>query len=177
MRRILSWIIALVALLCTAAWSQTMIEYSGVASSSSTGISKAAGSVANATDALGKRLGDALANTGSADSAASSRKQTSSDGQKPPTRNGAILHITSSPQGAMLFVDHQAIARTPAVVRLPVGKHTLELKLPRYLAWNQEVTATDGEKLSFEPKLQENQQAQQENKQAQSDNRIINLSF
>lgn len=77
----------------------------------------------------------------------------------------------------MLFVDHQAIARTPAVVRLPVGKHTLELKLPRYLAWNQEVTATDGEKLSFEPKLQENQQAQQENKQAQSDNRIINLSF
>jgi Arc/MetJ family transcription regulator len=177
MRRIPLWVIALVALLCTAAWSQTMIEYSGVASDSAAGVSSAAGSVAHSTDTLGRRLGDALANTGQRGSAASPPNPTPADGQRLSARHGATLHIASFPQGAMLFIDHQAIARTPLDVRLSIGKHTLELTLPRYLAWNQEVSATDGAKLSFEPKLQENQQAQPENAQAQTDNRIINLPF
>lgn len=184
MRRIPLWIVALIALLCTTAWSQTMIEYSGVALDSATGVSRAAGGVAHATDGLGRRLGDALANSAPRNSAASPPNPTPAAGQGLSARHGATLHVSSFPQGAMLFIDRQAIARTPLDVRLAIGKHTLELKLPRYLSWNQEVSATDGAKLSFEPKLQENQQAQLEDQQAQPkdksaqiDSRIINLPF
>jgi len=85
-------------------------------------------------------------------------------------KRGAMLHVSSLPPGATLSVDDRVVARTPVDLRLPAGKHTLALKSPAYLNWTQEVSVSDGEKLSFEPKLQEN-------KQAQSDNRIINLSF
>lgn len=182
MRRTLLWITPLAALLCASAWGQVMIEYGGMGATSATGISRAAGSVAGAADTLGKRLGDAIANPGRPGAAAATspdnpRLSSRRAMQHPAGQHGAMLHVASVPQGAMLFVDHRAIARTPVDVRLPVGKHALELKLPSYLEWTQEVSAADGDKLSFEPKLQENQQAQQENKPAQSDGRIINLSF
>jgi len=85
-------------------------------------------------------------------------------------QHGAMLHVACVPQGATLFVDHRAIARAPADLHLPAGKHILELKSPAFLDWNQEVSVSAGAKLSFDLKLQEN-------KQVQSDKRIINLPF
>jgi PEGA domain len=181
MRRTLYSLMPLVALLyTTAAWSQTMIEYGGIGANSFTGISKAAGATSNAANVLGKRLGDSMVNATSGGPAPGQQKQSPSPDdlmlsnrralEQEAGKHGALLHVTSVPQGATLFVDHRMIARAPADLRLPAGKHTLELKSPAYQDWNQEVSVSAGEKLSFEPKLQEN-------KQAQSDKRIVNLSF
>jgi hypothetical protein len=182
MRRTLLSTMSLVAVLHAAAWSQTMIEYGGISANSSSGISKAAGATAKAADVLGRRLGDSIAKTSSGGSASAPERQKRSSSADDLMRSnrrtleqgagehGAMLHVTCVPQGAMLFVDHRAIAHAPVDLRMPAGKHTLELKSPAYQDWNQEVSVSAGEKLSFEPKLQENNQAQ-------NDKRIINLSF
>jgi len=49
------------------------------------------------------------------------------------------------PQGATLFVDHRAIARTPVDLRLPAGKHNLGVKSPPYQDWIQEISVAAGE--------------------------------
>jgi hypothetical protein len=168
--------VPLAAVLHAAAWSQTMIEYGGLSANSATGISKAAGATAKAADGLGNRLGDAIGNPGPARSAPSAQPGQSSDpdhlmrANRWTLEHGAILHVTCVPQGATLFVDRRAVARTPAELRLPPGKHILELKSPAFLDWSWQVSLSAGEKLSLEPKLQQD-------KQVQSDKRIINLSF
>jgi hypothetical protein len=180
MARKLSFLIFLVSVLPAAAWSQTMIEYGGVSATSSPGISKAADATTKAVGGLGKRLGNSIAGASSGgsepgqqnhlsspDSLMRSNRQTLEQGAG---KHGAMLHVSSVPQGATVFVDHRPVALAPVDLRLPAGKHTIELKSPSYSDWSQEVSVSDGEKLSYEPKLQEN-------KQAQSDSGIINLSF
>lgn len=180
MDRKLVLLVFLISVLHAAAWSQAMIEYGGVSTTSSSGISKAAGATNKAVDALGNRLGNSLAGTSSGGSAPGQQSHLSSPDDRMRSnlqaleqgagKHGALLHISSIPKRATVLVDHRPVARTPVDLRVPAGKHTLALKSPAYLDWAQEISVSDGEKLSFEPKLQEN-------KQAQSDDRIINLSF
>ncbi len=173
----------LVVVLYAVAWSQTLTEYAGIGATSAAGASKTAGTAAKAVDVLGKRLGESLTNPGaprqlkpssSPEDLMRSNRRTL---EQAAGKRGAMLHVTCVPPGATLFVDHRAVAHAPAGLLLPAGKHILELKSPAFLDWNHEVSVSAGEKLSFELKLQGNQQELQENKQAQSGQRIINLQF
>ncbi len=183
MRRKLVWMGPLVVVLSAAAWSQTLVEYGALGSGTATGTAKAAGAVSKAADGLGKRLSGSRANTGSPSSAPlrgiqAKRPSSSPDPmlinrralEQAAGKRGAALHVAGVPAGAVLYVDSRAVARTPADISLPAGKHLLELKSAAFLAWRQEVSVAAGEKLSFEPKLEEN-------KQTQSDKRIVNLDF
>jgi hypothetical protein len=84
-------------------------------------------------------------------------------------RGGAMLHISSVPENATLYVDHLVVADAPTDLRLSTGKHILELKSPGFRAWTQEITVA-GKTLSLAPKLSEETPPQ-------NDKRIINLSF
>jgi hypothetical protein len=163
-----------------------MIEYGALGANASAGTSMAASPAAKAADVLGKRLGDAVQNAGSVGSPPAQQKPSPSPDdlmrsnrqalEQSAREHGATLHITSEPQGATLLIDHRPVAHTPADLRLSAGKHNLALRSPAYLDWSQDVSVSDGDKLSFDPKLQQDKQTQQA-RQAPSDNRIINLSF
>lgn len=81
-----------------------------------------------------------------------------------------MLHMSSAPKAATLYIDHLAVAATPADLCVPIGKHIIELKSPRFRAWSQEVMINTGEALTLAPKLVEE-------KQTKDYKRTINLSF
>ncbi len=180
MNRKMLWITSLVVIFCSAAWSQTMIQYGALGANSAAGTSGAANSAANIVNVLNNRLAGLNANTSSGSSAPGQASQSPTVEElmrsnrrtleQGALEHGAMLHAASVPQGAMLYVDHRAIARTPADLRLPAGKHILELKSPAFMDWKQEVSVAAEEKLTIEPKLQADTQAQ-------NDKRIINLAF
>jgi hypothetical protein len=105
-----------------------LTEYGVLGANSAAGTSKAAGTAAKAADVLGKQLGESIANTSSGGSAPGQLKQSSSQEdlmrsnqlalEQAAREHGAMLHVTCVPQAA-LFIDHRAIARAPADVRLP----------------------------------------------------------
>jgi len=66
---------------------------------------------------------------------------------------GAALQIASVPVKTAVYVDGLPIAYAPAVLRLPAGKHVIELRHPAFLPWREELSVTAGEKRRLEPKL------------------------
>jgi hypothetical protein len=169
---------AFVVISCFVAWGQTAIEYSTISSGTATGISRAGNTTTNTLGEVGKRLGNAVnspsSNTlaqpvsSSSDTAMRSNRQVLD--QQAQQRGCGPLHISSVPKDATLYVDHLAVAATPADLCLPIGKHTLELKSRGFKAWSHEVTINTGETLTLAPKLIEE-------KQAKDYRRTINLSF
>lgn len=67
--------------------------------------------------------------------------------------SAATLQVASVPERTAVYVDGLAIAYAPAELRLPAGKHAVELRHPVFLLWRQEVSLTAGQKLLLEPKL------------------------
>jgi formylglycine-generating enzyme required for sulfatase activity len=53
----------------------------------------------------------------------------------------AVVTLGSQPAGASLFVDGNMVAQTPAQFDLRSGNHKLELRLPGYKTWRQQLVA------------------------------------
>ncbi|MFZ0217036.1 MAG: serine hydrolase [Candidatus Dormiibacterota bacterium] len=72
-------------------------------------------------------------------------------------RQFATLRLTTTPRGAKLSVDGQAIAgcaATPCTTQIPAGRHELELQAPLYVSWKQVVNTKPGQSISVTAKLQ-----------------------
>jgi len=54
------------------------------------------------------------------------------------------MSVTSSPDGADIYVDDSFIGNAPATLRLKSGKHTVTVKLAGYKDWSRELTAEPG---------------------------------
>jgi formylglycine-generating enzyme required for sulfatase activity len=55
------------------------------------------------------------------------------------TPSWAPITVTSMPEGAEVLVDGRPVAVTPAVLELTAGERQIELRLPGYNAWQQQV--------------------------------------
>lgn len=172
-----------------AAGSQTLSEYGALGANLAAETSKALDSATKAADVLGTRPRNSTprnstqhaSSRGSATGQTAGQPTHSSPSEELMLSNrrtleqaakghGAALLVTCATEGATLFVDHRAIAPAPAFLVLPAGKHILELKSPGYMSWRRAVSVSAGDKLKFEPELQES-------KQVPSNSRIVNLPF
>jgi len=79
------------------------------------------------------------------------RRKLEAKGQK----EGGAVHIDSVPQKATILVDGAPIAYTPADLKIPEGKHVIELRRPASLPWRKEISLTRGERLSLSAQLQD----------------------
>ncbi len=136
--------------LTASAWGQAAAEY-GMATSQS-GV--AAARVGSAFGKLGGKLSEQTgARTAkSLDQAMQENRRTlESKSQK----GGATLHVQSTPDKARVVVDGMIVAQTPADLRLPVGAHTVEIRLPGFDVWRRQVTVVDGQTALLGAKLEQ----------------------
>ena len=57
----------------------------------------------------------------------------------------APVNIASNPPGAQISIDGEILGTTPAQLELVQGQHALELRLPGYNAFNEDLEVTAGE--------------------------------
>ena len=55
----------------------------------------------------------------------------------------ALLSVSSTPEGAQIFIDGTLKGTTPNRIRLPAGKHEIRLNLPHYYEWEAQVEVAD----------------------------------
>jgi formylglycine-generating enzyme required for sulfatase activity len=67
------------------------------------------------------------------------------------TPSWAPISLTSVPSGAEVRVDGRAIAVTPAVLELTAGERQIELSLPGYNAWQQQVRVLADQPQTLDP--------------------------
>jgi formylglycine-generating enzyme required for sulfatase activity len=67
------------------------------------------------------------------------------------TPSWAPISVTSEPAGAEVLVDGRPIAVTPAVLELTAGEREIELRLPGYNAWQQQVRVFADQPQTLDP--------------------------
>jgi len=63
----------------------------------------------------------------------------------------ANVAISSVPVGATVYVDGEDSGRTPALLEILQGDHRIELVLPRYRSWRQNLSVSAGVHQNLEP--------------------------
>jgi formylglycine-generating enzyme required for sulfatase activity len=63
----------------------------------------------------------------------------------------ANIAISSVPVGATIYVDGEALAKTPALLEILQGEHLVELQMPRYRSWQQTLSVSAGVHQNLEP--------------------------
>jgi type IV secretory pathway protease TraF len=67
---------------------------------------------------------------------------------------GGTLHVESNPAKASVIVDGKPVGVSPLDLKLPQGKHLVELTHPRYDVWSMEVTVSPNESTSVTAQLE-----------------------
>ena len=65
-----------------------------------------------------------------------------------PEGNGTVS-ITSDPDGAEIFVDDKFFGNAPATLKLPVGTHSINLKIPGRPDWRRTLEVLKGNKTTL----------------------------
>lgn len=73
--------------------------------------------------------------------------------QKLASEGGGTLHIVSEPDDGAVFVDGRLIARTPAEIKMPTGKHQIMVTRPDRDQWTLQVSIVKGQTLEISAKL------------------------
>ncbi|HLK05378.1 MAG TPA: trypsin-like peptidase domain-containing protein, partial [Candidatus Acidoferrum sp.] len=69
---------------------------------------------------------------------------------EPPQPEGTgTISITSDPDGAEIFVDEKFFGNAPATLKLPVGTHSIDLKIPGRPDWRRTLEVLKGNKVSL----------------------------
>ncbi|MGA2475952.1 MAG: PEGA domain-containing protein [Terriglobia bacterium] len=66
---------------------------------------------------------------------------------------GGTLRFASDPSDAAVFVDGRLVARTPAEITVPPGKHAIEVTRPDRDQWFEQATVAKGQTLDISAKL------------------------
>lgn len=148
------------------AFGQAVAEYGAVLSGSATGgtalgsavgrsTSRAAGTLRGAPSASSSPHGIASVPNQRAreDTLAAAMRANRQKLDASAGTNAATVQIASVPGKTAVYVDGLAIAYAPTDLRLPAGKHALELRHPAFLAWRQELSVMAGQTVRLEPKL------------------------
>ncbi|MBI1982902.1 MAG: PEGA domain-containing protein [Acidobacteria bacterium] len=152
------------------AYAQAAASYGIAAGTSATTTTKAATSVNRATGKLAGRIADSVSKSASKSASKSSSRSPSKPRELVMEENrhtleeqskegGATLHIESVPGKATVLIDGEPVARTPADLKIPAGKHIVELKEFDSLDWKEEIAVKPDENLSLKPELKKRYQS------------------
>ncbi len=120
----------------------------------------AAGHSATVTTGVAKKLSNALNKTN--DQTASKiggvpQSQMTDNRRHLETKAGASpanLHVESTPDKATILVDGAAVAYSPADLKLPAGKHQIEIAHGGFANWKKEVTLAKGDNPALKAALE-----------------------
>jgi hypothetical protein len=142
----------LLAAVPSAAWAQAAIGY-GMAASKSTAIATKARPL---VDSRGKRLAGQIQNrTVTAKPLPVVMEENRKKLAEKSAQAGGTVHIESVPAKAAVAVDGDPVAYTPADLKLPEGKHSIELTHPGCLAWGMEISVNRMESTAVKAELEE----------------------
>ena len=133
----------------SSARAQAAAEYGVLAGHSGVVTTKIGAGLGSKTRQLDERQGARLKSVEG--TMEENRRQLEAKAQK----QGGAVHIDSAPQKATILVDGAPIAYTPADLKIPEGKHVVELTRPTSLPWRKEISLSRGEKLSLNGELQD----------------------
>lgn len=137
------------ALFVSFSWAQAAAEY-GIAASKSAASTAKMGSTINAgTQKLAGRIESTLSRSTAASMEESKRKLEESS-----RKGGATLHIDSLPEKALVSIDGATVGYTPADLKVPEGKHVVQLTRTGYLLWKQEISVTREKNVSLKAELE-----------------------
>ncbi len=74
--------------------------------------------------------------------------------EKQSENGGGVVHVESVPANATIVVDGDPVGKAPTDLKLPEGKHSIELTHPRFEPWKMEVTVNPQESTSVTAKLE-----------------------
>jgi len=148
------------------AMAQAAASYGILAGTSAATTAKTATSVNRATNKLAGRIADSVSQSGAKYASRSlsrpyevvmeENRQKLEDESKD---GGATLHIESVPDKATVLIDGEPVAKTPADLKIPEGKHIVELKEFESVDWKKEISVTRDENLSLKPELKKRYQS------------------
>jgi hypothetical protein len=145
----------LLGALPSAAWAQAAVGY-GMAASKSTAIGA---KMRPLTDNRGKQLATKIqertGTTGTAKPLPVIMEENRKKLEKESAEAGGSIHIESVPEKAAVTVDGEPVAYTPADLKVPEGKHNIELTHPGCLPWETEISVTKIESTSVKAELEE----------------------
>lgn len=72
----------------------------------------------------------------------------------PAEQATGALNVSSSPNGADVFVDGQFLGNCPAALKLTPGKHTIVVKMTTYKDWSRDVTVESGSQVQLNASLE-----------------------
>lgn len=144
------------AVFVLSAYGQAAVEYGAVASKSTALTSKAATAIGSRVQSAfsggGQRTPLKIPTTASKNLDAvmqENRRKFEEKGKE----TGGMVHVESVPRGATITVDGQPVGYSPLDLKLPEGKHQIELTRPDFEPWRMEVTASPQESTSVKAPL------------------------
>jgi hypothetical protein len=87
------------------------------------------------------------------ESAAEVMKENRAALAKEAGESGGTLRLASEPSDAAVFVDGRLVARTPAEVKVPPGKHQIEITRPDRQRWSEQSSVAKGQTVNINGKL------------------------
>jgi hypothetical protein len=72
--------------------------------------------------------------------------------QSQPLASGSVV-IASDPAGADIYVDNNFVGQTPSTVRLPAGRHRVEVKSQGKQTWTRDLDVLKDSELTLHPTL------------------------
>jgi PEGA domain len=73
---------------------------------------------------------------------------------KPPSGPVGVIHVTTVPYLAEIFVDGASLGYSPAKFTLPVGKHALRVQKDGYQTWSKDVNVLESSEFTVSAELQ-----------------------
>ncbi len=150
------------AVLPATAFSQAVTEYGMTTGSAATSAVKGGSAINRGSMQLAGRLAESIGKTTQNVNVMEENKQKL---ELKSRAGGGTVHIDSVPDKAAISIDGAEVAYTPANLKIPQGKHTIELKHPTSLPWRKEVSLSRDESLSLKAELEKKYKS------------VINLSF
>lgn len=141
------------------AFPQGAVEHAIITSGAATSAAKAGGALNRGTTGLAGRLQGAMGKSvetpkESVHSTVNPMEENRNKLELESHDGGGVVHIDSVPAKSTVLVDGDRVAYTPADLKIPAGKHTIEVTDPTHLPWRKEITLNRGESLKLEPKLE-----------------------
>jgi hypothetical protein len=172
--RTLASLILAIATCASFVWAQAATEYGMGVAKSATGAagfgSALSKSMSNAASKMSSKMGSTLSdktpNQPPSPPAASgdismrtkspqeAMKENRTKLEKAAGESGGTVHVTSVPEDATVYIDHEMVARTPAGIEVPAGNHMVTVSRPGSTTWTRDVTVSKGQDMSLDAKLE-----------------------
>ena len=76
----------------------------------------------------------------------------------PAVKEEGKISLSSTPEGADVYVDDAFVGNAPAALKLPAGKHNLKVSQTGYAVWTKEVSVFAGSEVNMKATLEKTNQ-------------------